>query len=63
MPVGPTASKFYDSDKLGKEYENDMFVADFLNGNTYHFDLNENRTELVLNRVLEDRIANNTREL
>ena len=47
MAVAPTALKFYDSDKLGKEYENDMFVADFLNGDIYHFDLNENRTELV----------------
>jgi glucose/arabinose dehydrogenase len=27
--VGPTALKFFNSDKFGKEYENDMFVAGF----------------------------------
>jgi aldose sugar dehydrogenase len=32
-----------DSDKLGKEYENDLFVADIHPGNIYHFGLNENR--------------------
>ena len=63
MPVAPTALTFYDSDELGKKYENDMFVADFLHGNIYHFDLNENRTKLEYNGGLKDRIANNTREL
>jgi glucose/arabinose dehydrogenase len=28
-PVGPTALKFLNSDKFGKQYENDMFVGDF----------------------------------
>jgi len=55
--------KFYDSDKLGKQYENDMFVAGFLSGNIYHFDLNENRTALTVDGALKDRIANNTKEL
>ena len=44
--VGPTAVKFLNSDKLGKGYENDMFVGDFNNGYIYHFELNEDRTEL-----------------
>lgn len=26
--VGPTAIKFFNSEKYGKEYQNDMFVAD-----------------------------------
>jgi aldose sugar dehydrogenase len=30
--VGPTALKFLNSSKYGKEYQNDMFVADFHNG-------------------------------
>jgi aldose sugar dehydrogenase len=31
--VGPTALSFLGSNKLGKQYENDMFVGDFDNGN------------------------------
>ena len=46
IPVGVTALKFFDSDKLGKKYENDLFVADIHNGNVYHFDLNKKRTGL-----------------
>jgi glucose/arabinose dehydrogenase len=61
--VGVTALKFLDSDKLGKEYENDMFVGDFNNGYLYHFDLNEDRTELSLVGELEDRIANTSTEI
>ena len=49
--VGPTALKFLNSDKLGKEYENDMFVGDFHNGIIYHFDLTENRTALELDAI------------
>jgi len=45
--VGPSALKFLDSDKLGKQYENDMLVGDFHNGNLYDFHLNKNRTGLV----------------
>jgi aldose sugar dehydrogenase len=61
--VGPTALKFLGSDILGKEYENDMFVGDFNNGNVYHFDLIENRTALALDGLLKDKIANNRDEL
>ena len=45
--IGPTAIRFLNSDKLGKQYENDMFVGDVLNGNIYHFDLNKKRTGLL----------------
>src|SRR5688572_24520920 len=31
--VAPTALKFLNSDKLGKEYENDIFIGDIKNGN------------------------------
>jgi aldose sugar dehydrogenase len=61
--TGPTAIKFLNSDKLGKQYQNDMFVADYHGGNIYHFKLNQNRTELVLNGTLEDKVANNAQEL
>jgi glucose/arabinose dehydrogenase len=60
---GPTAIKFLDSDKLGKQYQNDMFVADYHGGNIYHFKLNQNRTEVVLDGTLADKIANNAQEL
>jgi aldose sugar dehydrogenase len=61
--VGPTAIKFLNSDKLGEKYENDVFVGDVNNGYLYHFDLNNNRSELSLKGPLEDKIANNPVEL
>jgi aldose sugar dehydrogenase len=61
--VGVTAIKFLDSDKLGKDYQNDMFVGDFNRGNLYHFDLSEDRNQLLLDGPLKDRIANNQDEL
>jgi aldose sugar dehydrogenase len=60
-PAIPTAIKFLNSDKLGEQYENDMFVGDMY-GNIYHFDLSKNRTELVLSDVLQDKIANSFNE-
>ena len=45
--VGPTALKFLTTDKLGEQYENDMLVSD-VRGRVYHFDLNKNRTNLIL---------------
>ena len=39
--VGPTAIKFLNSDKLGRYYQDDMFVGDIINGNIYHFKLNK----------------------
>jgi glucose/arabinose dehydrogenase len=61
--VSPTAVKFLASDELGEEYKNDMFVGDFNNGNIYRFDLNEGRTELVLEGPLEDTISEKPEEL
>jgi hypothetical protein len=45
--TGLTALKFLDSDKMGKKYDNDMFVADINNGFIYDFDLNQNRTRIA----------------
>ena len=61
-PPGLTGIKFLDSDKLGKNYENDMFVGDFHNGNIYHFKLSHDRTRLQLDPPLQDKIANNLEE-
>ena len=57
--VGPTAIKFLDSDKLGKQYKDDIFVGDFHLGNLYHFKLNQNRTGLALGGPLASKIAAN----
>jgi glucose/arabinose dehydrogenase len=46
--AAPTALKFLNSTKLGKEYQNDMFLGDIKNGNLYHFKLNADRTGLLL---------------
>jgi aldose sugar dehydrogenase len=59
MSVGLTALKFLKSNAYGKDYQNDMFVADFHNGNIYPFDLNEERTELTLMGDLKDKVADN----
>lgn len=57
--VGPTAIKFFNSDKLGKQYENDIFVGDIINGNIYHFELDQQRTGLLLspNGPLVDKVV------
>jgi glucose/arabinose dehydrogenase len=61
--VGATALKFFNSDKLGGGYQKDMFVGDFHNGNLYHFDLDKDRKELVLNGQLADKVAFSRDEL
>ena len=61
--VGPTALTFLNSDKLGMQYVNDMFVGDVHNGWIYHFDLNEDRTALILDGLLADKVAHTDSEL
>jgi glucose/arabinose dehydrogenase len=65
VPVGVTALQFFDSDKYGEKYKNDMFVGDVNNGNIYHFDLNGqmNRTELALDGLLDDKVGDNPDEI
>jgi aldose sugar dehydrogenase len=60
--VGPTAIKFLGSDILGNQYRNDIFVSDITQGNIYHFDLTGNRTNLILNGLLADKVSNNSTE-
>jgi aldose sugar dehydrogenase len=60
--VGPTAIKFLGSDSLGSQYKNDIFVSDITQGNIYHFDLTGNRTNLLLDGLLADKISNNSTE-
>jgi len=61
--VGVTAIKFFDSDRFGPEYRNDLFVSDIKNGNIYHFDLKHDRKSLILYGPLSDNIANTPEEL
>jgi aldose sugar dehydrogenase len=55
--VGPTALRFFSSDKLGEQYKNDIFVGDIKYGNIYHFKLNKDRTGFILNGALADKVA------
>ena len=57
-PVGLTALTFLDSDKLGQDYENDIFVGSVKNGVIYHFNLDKNRKSLSLTGDLADLILN-----
>jgi aldose sugar dehydrogenase len=53
---GLTSLVFLNSDKLGTQYRNDMFVSDVHNGRIYHFKLNADRTDLVLPNSLESKL-------
>jgi glucose/arabinose dehydrogenase len=55
-----TALKFFNSDKLGKKYENDLFVGDYSHGRIYHFDLTPDRTNLALNDSFSNKIASSS---
>jgi aldose sugar dehydrogenase len=61
--IGPTALKFLNSDKYGAEYKNDMFLGDVNDGKIYHFDLNQNRTQLFLDGQVEDKVAGTSDEI
>ena len=61
--IGLTDLAFLNSDKLGKKYENDMFVGDFHNDTLYHFDLSKNRMNFSFTKPLDDKIANGYSEL
>jgi glucose/arabinose dehydrogenase len=59
--TAPTAIVFLNSSKLGYQYENDIFVGD-KQGYIYHFKLNQNRTGLLLEGPLNDKISNSPEE-
>ncbi len=60
--IGVTDLVFLPSDKLGKEYKGNLFVADYNSGYLYRFILNQTRTGLLLNSPLYDGVANNNLE-
>jgi glucose/arabinose dehydrogenase len=53
-PVAPTALVFLDSDKLGQQYVNDIFVGTAKKGTVFHFDLKPDRESLALIGDLAD---------
>ena len=57
-PVAPTAVTFLDSDKLGKQYQNDILVGSVKNGIIYHFKLSNDRKSLALSGDLSDLVFN-----
>jgi glucose/arabinose dehydrogenase len=56
--VAPTSVLFFNSNKLGTDYTNDLFIGGVHNGTIYHFDLTKDRTHLDLKGPLADKIAN-----
>ena len=49
-----TALVFLNSEKLGEQYENDIFVGSAKKGTLFHFDLNSDRESLDLTGDLTD---------
>ena len=45
------------SDKLGEQYQNDIFVGSLVTGSIHYFDLIQDRTQLLLTGELENKIA------
>lgn len=56
ITAGLTSLIFLNSDKLGTQYRNDMFVSDVHNGRIYHFKLNSDRTELSLPNSIQSNL-------
>jgi aldose sugar dehydrogenase len=57
--TGLTSLVFLDSDKLGTQYRDDMFVGDAHNGRLYQFKLNNERIDLILPKAVEDKLIEN----
>ncbi len=62
--VGVTDIEFYNSDKLGNDYTNNIFVGDANNGHLYFFEVNKDRSGLQFEnpRLGDDLVANNDRQ-
>jgi len=57
--TGLTSIIFLDSDKLGTQYKDDIFVGDVHNGRIYHFKLNNERNDLLLPQSLAGKFIQN----
>ena len=65
LPIAPTALKFLNSDNLGKQYKDTMFIGDVDTGSLYNFKLNPQRTGLLFGNgsPLADKVANTPDEI
>jgi glucose/arabinose dehydrogenase len=65
MPVTTSGAAFFHSDRLGEQYENNLFVGEFVNGMIFDFNLSDDRTELSFdnNGPLNDKLADDAQEL
>jgi glucose/arabinose dehydrogenase len=62
--IGVTDIEFMRSSNLGKGYENNIFVGDYHNGALYYFQVNADRTGVVVNKTgLEDSVADDENEV
>jgi glucose/arabinose dehydrogenase len=63
--AGVTDIEFYDSDRLGNNYTNNIFIGDFNNGHLYYFEVNGNRSSLQFEhpRLADDLVASNERQV
>jgi glucose/arabinose dehydrogenase len=62
--VGVTDIEFYNSDKLGNDYTNNIFVGDANNGHLYFFEVNEDRSGLQFEQptIADSLVASNDRQ-
>lgn len=63
--IGVTAMEFLNSSKLGKKYQNNLFVGDYTYGNLYFFKLNKNRESIEFDKNqtgLSDLVADDPAE-
>ena len=58
--TGLTSIIFLDSNKLGTEYRNDIFVGAVHSSRIYHFDLNSERNDLVIPETVVDKFIKNS---
>jgi aldose sugar dehydrogenase len=52
-------AKIPTSEKLGSQFHNDIFVGAFSDGRLYHFDLNQDRSHLLLPSELSSKVLQN----
>lgn len=62
--IGVTGMAFVDSQELGPEYENNLFVGDYVFGNLSRFEINKRRDgiDFALLEDLRDKVADNANE-
>ena len=58
--TGLTSLIFLNTDKFGTQYKNDIFVGSVHSSRIYHFDLNEERNDLVIPSTIANRFIKNS---